>query len=768
MESEDYVQPEPPASSSKEFSAAEAAIETFCAQAEEQVPVLRTLWEGWPKALEVVRQKTSQAAPCSRVAVIGSIKSGKSTFVNALLRSDILRRGAGTLTSAITRMVPCDAPRATITWKGWQRANREAGFAAALLAAMTGLEAPPHELDLRESAQREAILRLLAGIGPSPNGLPGHALNQLARLRSLSNGFPRVSPHMLEESTVSVLEREWFLQHREIVCSDETASYVDDVLVEYPFPKGLAAAEIADCQGSDSLNPSHLGHVQEYLLRADWVIYLVNSVMGLRQADEKLLDVVKSLGLAEHVVFVLNTEVDVHGDLKDLQRVRSAVEKWVAARIGPPRLYTVSVLLELFDELAARELLSQRESDRLASWKQDAEMAAALKSRWQELLTFWRDEIAPAAGRFQRSFTQRCLVNLLGRLRNCVRIAANPYELDQAALEVCSIEAEKLLPNMEAHLDGASTRTESEVRAELGRFLDPNASEIGKNLNRFVDAFSSQWDPTATAADGRLPDVNGMTLAIAEEFNQALHAFLVEHVNTEIARQAQVLVRKTQQDFDTVVDMYQVVLRNNYLKLSQSHQPVTGGKGSEAASGEARDFSAAQADRAQRRAAPADSREHLPSPSIGLFSTEVQLSLTQKTLVAARQSWMLSFRKLRAWFSERVMKKPPQDRAVMKAEVLLRWRERTLGVIKTEARTLICEEMVRFRDHLKYQAIGGYIRDLASACKKDLRKQIEDFRSDLQHAQQAPGFTDREVLAARSQLPLWEERLREIESWVRQ
>jgi len=751
----------------KEFSAAEAAIESFCDDAEEQVPVLKTLWQGWPKAIEVIREKSSQASPCSRVAVIGSIKSGKSTFVNALVRSDILRRGAGTLTSAVTRVISSDVPRATIAWKGWQRANREAGFAAALLAGMTGLEDPPANMDLRDPVHREAVLKLLAGVGPSPNGLPGHALNHLARLRSLASGYPRVSVPMQEESSVSVLEREWFLQHREIVCSDDTASYVDDVLVEYPFPKGLPPLEIADCQGSDSLNPSHLGHVQEYLLRADWVVYMINSVMGLRQADEKLVEVVKSLGLAEHVVFVLNTEVDAHSDLRDLQRVQMAVEKWITSRLGSPRIYAASALMELFDDLAAKELLSQRESERLAAWKKDPEMLSALKSRWQDLLTFCRDEIAPSASRFQRSFSQRCLVNLVGRIRNCIRIAANPYELDQSTLNVCSVEAEKLLPNMEAHLDGTSMKTEAMVRTEVDRLLDPYFSDIGKSLKEFVDAFCSQWDPSATALPGRPLDVNGMTLAIAEEFNQALQAFLVNNVNTEIARKTRQIVLGIQDDINTVVEMYQVVLSNNYLKLSQSHQPVTSGKRPETAAGEARGVSPLLPERTEMGATPAYAREHLASPAIGLFSAAVELSLTLRTLVAARQNWMLSLRRFRAWFSERVMKKPPQNQEAMKAEVLLQWRERTVRVIKKEARTLIWEELIRYRDHLKHQVLASYIRELASACKKDLKKQIEEFRSDVERVQKAPGFTDRDVLAARSLLPQWEEKLKEIESLVR-
>ena len=49
-------------------------IEAFCERAEEKVPVLKTLWTGWDRNLNDVLEKTSQEAPRSRVAVIGSKK----------------------------------------------------------------------------------------------------------------------------------------------------------------------------------------------------------------------------------------------------------------------------------------------------------------------------------------------------------------------------------------------------------------------------------------------------------------------------------------------------------------------------------------------------------------------------------------------------------------------------------------------------------------------------------------------------------------------
>ena len=39
-----------------------------------------------------------------KIAVVGAIKSGKSTFINSWLKQDILKRGAGVVTSIVTRV----------------------------------------------------------------------------------------------------------------------------------------------------------------------------------------------------------------------------------------------------------------------------------------------------------------------------------------------------------------------------------------------------------------------------------------------------------------------------------------------------------------------------------------------------------------------------------------------------------------------------------------------------------------------------------------
>ncbi|HYA04090.1 MAG TPA: dynamin family protein, partial [Syntrophobacteria bacterium] len=56
----------------------------------------------WRRSLEAVAVSLQEQT--LRIAVVGSVKAGKSTFINALQGRDLLKRGAGIITAFITRI----------------------------------------------------------------------------------------------------------------------------------------------------------------------------------------------------------------------------------------------------------------------------------------------------------------------------------------------------------------------------------------------------------------------------------------------------------------------------------------------------------------------------------------------------------------------------------------------------------------------------------------------------------------------------------------
>ena len=69
-----------------------------------------------------------------RVAVVGPIKSGKSTFTNSVLKGDYLKRGAGVVTSIVTRVRRGKILVAKLFFKSWDEVNAEVDQARKLEA----------------------------------------------------------------------------------------------------------------------------------------------------------------------------------------------------------------------------------------------------------------------------------------------------------------------------------------------------------------------------------------------------------------------------------------------------------------------------------------------------------------------------------------------------------------------------------------------------------------------------------------------------------
>ena len=82
----------------------------------------------WEKTCESLRNQLNDEVV--RVAVVGPIKSGKSTFLNSILQGDFLKRGAGVVTSIVTRVRAGKQLKATLYFKNWDLSDRNNDMAA--------------------------------------------------------------------------------------------------------------------------------------------------------------------------------------------------------------------------------------------------------------------------------------------------------------------------------------------------------------------------------------------------------------------------------------------------------------------------------------------------------------------------------------------------------------------------------------------------------------------------------------------------------------
>ncbi|MBW2545392.1 MAG: dynamin family protein [Deltaproteobacteria bacterium] len=99
-----------------------------------------------------------------RIAVVGAIKSGKSTFVNAFLGGDYLKRGAGVVTSIVTKIRRGPVLKAILDFKTWDDVNADMRQAMAFLPAFDR-SSGDGQFDIRRERDRKELERALKALG---------------------------------------------------------------------------------------------------------------------------------------------------------------------------------------------------------------------------------------------------------------------------------------------------------------------------------------------------------------------------------------------------------------------------------------------------------------------------------------------------------------------------------------------------------------------------------------------------------------------------
>ena len=104
-----------------------------------------------------------------RVAIVGPIKSGKSTFLNSIFKGEFVKRGAGVITSIVTRVRNGNRLRAKMFFKSWDEINAEMEQALVLFPSANWRSDDSH-FDIRQPKERLELKRddhgLVPGQGP--------------------------------------------------------------------------------------------------------------------------------------------------------------------------------------------------------------------------------------------------------------------------------------------------------------------------------------------------------------------------------------------------------------------------------------------------------------------------------------------------------------------------------------------------------------------------------------------------------------------------
>ncbi len=510
----------------------------------------------WRTTCQIISEQMSEEI--MRVAVVGAIKSGKSTFVNTLFGGDYLKRGAGVVTSIVTRVRAGSRLRATLYLKNWDEVNQDIDQASVLLPARNSSAGSPHA-DIRREKDRQRLDRALADLAAdqliaNDTRSPGSVL-----LASYLNGFDRVQQIIQADYATLVFGNDRFPQHRDFVGDDAMAAYLKDVLLEIDAPGLGQGVEIADCQGSDSPNPLHLAMIQDYLMLAHLTVYVVSSRTGLRQADIRFLSMIRNMGILETVVFVVNCDLSEHESLDDLSEGLRKIEAELSLICPGPKMFAFSALFLLMSQMASD--LSQRDRDRLAHWRRETAMVEFVSAEQRRFEQFLEQKI-------HRERTSLLLKNHLERLEIVAGGIGSwiDFNLDLLARDAGGAREladrahgqrgrlERMKQTVKNTLDGAVNQVKRDLKTAIDRFFDEHGDGVVSGVVRFVRSYPVEmhrYDESLMSAGF------AQTLYVVfQEFKQAVDAHMAETVNPQVIRFVKAQERKLMDYLDEIAGPY--------------------------------------------------------------------------------------------------------------------------------------------------------------------------------------------------------------------
>jgi GTPase SAR1 family protein len=517
----------------------------------------------WRKACDTI--KTQIAEDLIRVAIVGPIKSGKSTFANALLGGDYLKRGAGVVTSIVTRIAHGDALSAELQLKTWQEINEDIERALVLFPNQDWRQ-EEKPFDLRRTSDRDGLAEAVRSLSPDQL-ITNDARNaNSVLLFSYLKGYEAVADLIGENATVVRYGADRFLEHRRFVGEDALAVYLRDVQLSVPLNAFGSAVELADCQGSDSPNPLHLAMIQDYLLTTHLIIYVISSRTGLRRADLDFISIIKKMGIADHVLFVLNIDFGEHESRADLEVLIGKVTEELSLLVPEPTLYSFSALYRLF---RFREgSLSEKDRLRIDQWETDPDLLERSRNGESAFIDAFKNNLYEGALTLLLSNPSERLCRIASGIGQLIAVKRRMLTTD-------TTRAGEILERVHHHLDqmtqvsdiirstlkGGQSQIQRELRSGIDRFFDDRDGEATAAVIGFVNAYSIS--AIEDYAVGLKRDGFPATMyRVYQEFRQALERLMAESINPEIIRFISSKEERIADHLHTLVAPYRALVRD--------------------------------------------------------------------------------------------------------------------------------------------------------------------------------------------------------------
>ncbi|MBF0376155.1 MAG: dynamin family protein [Desulfamplus sp.] len=514
-----------------------------------------------------------------KIAVVGAIKSGKSTFINSLLMDDVLKRGAGTVTSVITRVRRGNNLRALVSFKTWDEINSE------IQKALQLTHAPSiSSIDLRRKSDRD----FLKNINHSncsfinENGLRP----EIILISNALDGYEKVKDFVQFDSDSPSLEFKGdnFSEYKRFTSVSSNALFVKDVLIEAPNDKFILidpSIEIADCQGSDSTDPSHLSQIQDYLLYSNMLIYVVSSRTGLREADLKFLTIIKNTGIINNIIFILNADFNEHDSLESLIELEKSVKQGLEYFVENPNVYTLSSLFNLFSALeqnpAAEQQLSDKNLERLMLWKREIPLTEYTAKKSVEFENALKHKIE--SERFSiilENHIQRLMLVIQGlKQRNTMFMQLLSGDLKKAtdATEKLKLLQEKskiFESSLDDSIDIAVQNIKKDIASAINQFFDKNRGVQALKIKELIFGaaiYNERYQEMVSNYS-----FNHALYCMFNDFRVELDRFMTQHFNPAVIELIQDQEQYIEKSFETLYKSCYMTPSQIYPQLSLDEQ----------------------------------------------------------------------------------------------------------------------------------------------------------------------------------------------------
>ncbi|MCJ8500606.1 dynamin family protein [Desulfatitalea alkaliphila] len=507
-----------------------------------------------------------------RIAVVGAIKSGKSTLVNALLQGDYLKRGAGVVTSIVTRLRQGEALQAKLYFKSWDEVNAEVQQALVLFPT-DAWRSREQAFDIRRGQDRRDLQSALDALDSELRIVHDSLNANGVLLASYLKGYDQVQAFIADEGTTRSFDGNRFADHRDFVGNDALAVFLRDIELAVPGDVLAPNMEMADCQGSDSPNPLHLAMIQDYLLKAHLVLYVISSRTGLRQADIRFLSIIKRMGIAGNMLFVVNCDLNEHEGMADLKALVQRIREELSMMVPDPQPFVLSALYALFDKITAT--LPPKDQERLNQWRKAETLSAYSTDELRRLRTVLDHKLT-------RERSALLLQNQLARIAVTLNGLRQWLQLNRDLLRRDTGDARDMAERLQIHqdrmsrveamiqstLDGAIAKISRELKAEVDRFFDPRSGA----LLRQVLAFVRDYRVDLANCRERLA-ASGFTHTlywVFQELKQALDGLMAEKINPEIVGFVQQREKELQEQLHLVAEPYEAMVRDALARYEEA------------------------------------------------------------------------------------------------------------------------------------------------------------------------------------------------------